>query len=151
MTDVPDETLELFTFQVGEHRYAVDVLRVDEVLPSMELTPWEGVASPVEGSILLRGERVPVVDLRQCLPGAGSPAPGARRLLVCWLGRRRVAFHIDGVGSVLRVTTGRLQPAPAGPGASAAVVAVSVEVGSVHFLLDVKEVLRKSPPVPAAG
>jgi purine-binding chemotaxis protein CheW len=147
----PEETLELFTFGVGEQRYAVDVLRVDEVLPPMEVTPWPGVESPVAGSISLRGERVPVVDLRQCLPGTTAPAAAEPRLLVCWLARRRVAFRIDVVGSVLRVATARLQPAPSGPDASAAVVAVSADAGSVHFLLDLKEVLRKSPSTAVEG
>jgi len=140
------ETLDLFTFSVGAHRYAVDVRRVDEVLAPAEVTPLAGAAPPLEGLLSLRGAEVPVVDLRLCLP-AGTPAPGSEaRMLLCWLGKRRVALRVDGVGGVLRVATARLQAAPGGPLVPPAVVALAVEGGTVHFLLDVVELLRRQSP-----
>jgi purine-binding chemotaxis protein CheW len=149
---VPDaeEMLELFTFSVGPHRYAVDLPRVDEVLPPTELTPSSSSGGLVVGSVPLRGERIPVVDLRRCLPSgpAGAAAP---RFLVCWLGRRRVAFFVDAVGGVVRLQTASLRPGPGGAAVSPAVVAVSAEVTGDHFLLDLRELLRRqSPPAPGA-
>lgn len=140
----PEETLELFTFSVGAHRYAVDLARVDEVLPPMEVTPAADVRAPVLGCVQLRGERVPVVELRQCLRG-GPAEEGARPgFLVCRLGRRRVAFCIDGVGGVFRVGTGSLGPRPTD--VSEAVVAVWAQPPDVHLLLDLRELLRGQSP-----
>jgi len=132
------ETLDLFTFSVGAHRYAVDVRRVDEVLAPAEVTPLAGAAPPLEGLLSLRGAEVPVVDLRLCLP-AGTPAPGSEA-------RMLLALRVDGVGGVLRVATARLQAAPGGPLVPPAVVALAVEGGTVHFLLDVVELLRRQSP-----
>jgi chemotaxis signal transduction protein len=144
-----DETLELFTFSVGGHSYAVDLRRVDEVLPPMQVTQAPDAVSPVVGSVTLRGERVPVVELRACLP-EGAAAAGARPgLLVCWLGRRRVGFLVDGVGAVAQVAASTLGAPPTEAGVPPAVAAVWAQPPDVHFLLDLKELLRGQSPSPA--
>jgi chemotaxis signal transduction protein len=147
-----DETLELFTFSVGAHAYAVDLRRVEEVLPPMEVQEAPGAQAPVVGAVTLRGERIPVVELRQCLP-EGAVATGARPgLLVCWLGRRKVGFLVDAVGAVAQVSTAGLLAPSAGAGVSPAVAAVWAQPPGVHFLLDLKQLLRgQSPPPPQAG
>jgi purine-binding chemotaxis protein CheW len=137
-----DETLELFTFTVGAHHYAVDLLRVDEVLPPMELEAAVEARPPVAGYVNLRGERVPVVRLRDCLPDGGAGEGAHPGLLVLWLGRQRVGFGVDAVGAVARVAVGSLGLPTAGAPASPAVVAVWAQPPGVHFLLDVKELLR---------
>jgi chemotaxis signal transduction protein len=145
-----EELLELFTFSLGAHLYAVDLARVDEVLPPAEVTGAKDARPPVLGTMSQRGERVPVVELRQCLP-AGPAEEGARPgFLVGWLGRRRVAFCIDGVGGVFRVAAaGLLSPPPEAP---AAVVAVWAQPPQVHSLLDLRALLRgESPSASASG
>ena len=141
------EVLELFTFTVGAHRYAVDLARVDEVLPEMEVEPTRGVHPPVRGCVLLRGERVPVVELRDCLAEA-EPQEGARLgLLVCWVGPRRVAFAMDGVGKVTRAAVQSLR-LPVGPEeATPFVAAVWEEPPDMHLLLDVLALLRSGSPL----
>lgn len=53
----PDDTLDLFTFAVGPHTYAVDVQRVDEVLPPLELPAGPRRDALVEGTVVLRERR----------------------------------------------------------------------------------------------
>jgi purine-binding chemotaxis protein CheW len=150
LTRPPEETLELFTFSLGASHYAVDLARVDEVLPPVEVQATEEARPPVLGVVSQRGEQVPVVELRQCLPG-GPAQEGARPgLLVCWLGRRRVAFCIDGVGGVFRVAQAALLARPAD--APQAVAAVWAQPPQVHLLLDLRALLRgESPPASASG
>jgi chemotaxis signal transduction protein len=146
------ETLALFTFSVGVHSYAVDLRRVDEVLPPMEVTEAPGARAPVVGAVSLRGERVPVVELRQCLPVVDAPLGARPGLLVCWLGRRKVGFLVDAVGAVAQVSAASLLAPSAGAGVSPAVAAVWAQPPGVHFLLDVKELLRgQSPSPPPTG
>ncbi|MGO9830734.1 MAG: chemotaxis protein CheW [Myxococcaceae bacterium] len=148
----PPEVLELFTFLVGAHRYAVDLGRVDEVLPEMQGVPAPGAPAFVRGSVVLRGERVPVVELRACLLETAAPEGARPGLLVCWLGPRRVAFAMDAVGAVAQVAVSRLRlPAPAEE-AMPGVVAVWEEPPAVHFLLDVLALCAApSPPAPGRG
>jgi purine-binding chemotaxis protein CheW len=144
--------LELFTFSVGAHRYAVDLARVDEVLPEMPVQPLPGAHAPVEGCIQLRGERVPVVALRAALGEAPAP-PGSRPgLLVCWLGRRRVAFAMDGVGGVVPVAASAVRVPAATETVPPGVVAVWAQPPGATLLLDVLQLLRgKSPSAPRTG
>ena len=147
-----EETLDLFTFSVGAHLYAVDLLRVDEVLSPMKVMPAPDVRAPVLGCVLLRGERVPVVELRSCLAAGPAPEGGRPGFLVCWLGRRRVAFCVDGVGGVFRVAAGSLGPRPEGADVADAVVAVWAQPPGIHFLLDLRALLRReSPPASETG
>jgi purine-binding chemotaxis protein CheW len=146
----PDESLDLFTFAVGPHTYAVDVQRVDEVLPPLEVAARSRSDALVEGSVMLRGESVPVVDLRRCLPQGEPPVPVQPRMLVCWLGRRRVAFRVDRVGAVVRVGAASLGVPPPTGELPPAVVAVSSASAGTQFLLDLRELLRQqSPSAPA--
>jgi chemotaxis signal transduction protein len=135
---------------VGTQRYAVDLRRVDEVLTPSEVMPLKDAQAPVVGCVRVRGETLPVVELRAALgegPAGESARPG---LLVCRLGRRRVGFRIDGVGAVARVGAGTLG-VPDGT-VSPAVVAVWAQPPDVHFLVDLKALLRgQSPPLSAPG
>jgi len=148
----PEEVLELFTFLVGAHRYAVDLARVDEVLPELPVQPVPEAHPPVQGCIPLRGERVPVVALRAALGEAPAPEGSRPGLLVCWLGRRRVAFGMDGVGGVVPVAVSALRAPAAAESVPPGVVAVWAQPPGTTLLLDVLQLLRgKSPSAPGRG
>jgi purine-binding chemotaxis protein CheW len=92
----------------------------------------------------LRGAILPVVDLRKRLLGPDVPDAPRTRLLVCLLGRRRVALRVDRVTEVLRVKRGELKPAPAfaSGGRTPFVVGVWGPPERTRLLLDVKALLR---------
>ncbi len=146
----PPDVLELFTFLVGSRRYAVDLGRVDEVLPEMETAKVEGAPPFVRGYVQLRAERVPVVELRTCLAETEAPTGSRPGLLLCWLGPRRVAFAMDGVGGVSEVAVSRLRLPGKAEVALPGVVAVWDEPPAVHFLLDVLALCADDSP-PAEG
>ncbi|MCC6332600.1 MAG: purine-binding chemotaxis protein CheW [Myxococcales bacterium] len=140
---------QLCVLRVGAEEYVVDLSRVDEILPIPEVTPVPRAPGFVEGVVKLRGEVVPVVDVRKrlgVLPGQGqvltpSGKPRNReRLLVCRIGRRRVGFLVDAVTHVLKVPRASLRPAPlaSGPGRQPHVLGVCGEAGQLKLLLDVK-------------
>lgn len=106
--------VQLCVFFVGSEEYAVDIMRVEEILQPQKLTPIRGAPPFLEGVIRLRGAIIPVVDLRKRLLGQREPVNTPKtRLLVCWLGRKRVAFTVDRVTEVLRLRRGDIKPAPA--------------------------------------
>ena len=106
--------VQLCVFFVGSEEYAVDIMRVEEILQPQRLTPIRGAPPFLEGVIRLRGSIIPVVDLRKRLLGQGEPVNTPKtRLLVCWLGRKRVAFTVDRVTEVLRLRRSDIKPAPA--------------------------------------
>ncbi|HYO53626.1 chemotaxis protein CheW [Archangium sp.] len=109
-----DPLVQLCAFFVGPEEYAVDIMRVEEILQPQTLTPIRGAPPFIEGIIRLRGSIIPVVDLRKRLFGVEAPVDTPKtRLLVCWLSRRRVAFTVDRVSEVVRLRRSEIKPAPA--------------------------------------
>jgi len=140
---------QLCVLRVGTEEYVVDLARVDEILPVPSVTPVPRAPAFLEGVVKLRGEVLPVVDVRrrlgvekglgQVLSPSGKPR-NRERLLVCRIGRRRVGFVVDAVTHVLKVPRSSLRPAPltAGPGRPPHVLGVVGEAGQLKLLLDVK-------------
>ena len=70
------------TFEVGSDRIAVDVRRVVEVVPRVNLTPATGAPAWIAGVFVYRGLVVPVIDLHR-LTGAGTcPAHLSSRVVL---------------------------------------------------------------------
>jgi chemotaxis-related protein WspB len=81
-------------FRIGTERFALDVRRIQEVVPRVPLQALYGAPSSFAGAFVYRGQVVPVVDLHR-LVGAGDcpqhlssriilvpqPSPEAGRLL----------------------------------------------------------------------
>jgi chemotaxis-related protein WspB len=72
-------------FQVGRDTVAVDVRRVREVVPRVQLSPVTGAPGWLAGVFVYRGHVVPVVDLHR-LTGAGECPPhlSSRIILFPW-------------------------------------------------------------------
>jgi purine-binding chemotaxis protein CheW len=139
-----DPLVQLCAFFVGPEEYAVDIMRVEEILPPQRLTPIRGAPPFIEGVIHLRGSIIPVVDLRKrLLGGEAPPSTPKTRLLVCWLGRRRVALVVDRVSEVVRMRRSEIKPAPAigAVGPAPFVVGVCGSPERLKLLLDVKALL----------
>src|SRR5687767_7975400 len=61
------ETLQFVAFPVGTQKFAVEIHRVSEVISYCEITPIPGAPPFVEGMIDLRGQLLPVLDIRKRL------------------------------------------------------------------------------------
>ncbi|MBF5046354.1 purine-binding chemotaxis protein CheW [Aggregicoccus sp. 17bor-14] len=135
--------VQLCAFLVGSEEYAVDIMRVEEILPPQPLTAMPRAPVYVEGVIQLRGAVLPVVDLRKRLLGPGAPPPSRTRLLICLFGRRRVAVAVDRVTEVVHVRKSEIKPAPPlqAAGQRPFVVGVWGPPARLKLLLDLKALL----------
>jgi purine-binding chemotaxis protein CheW len=149
--------LQLCVLRVGAEEYVVDLARVDEVLRVPPVTPLPRAPAFLEGVVNLRGEMLPVVDVRRRLgvpKGQGQAfSPGGKprnleRLVVCRIGRRRVGLIVDAATHVVKVTRNDLRPAPlaSGPGRAPYVLGVCGGAGSLKLLLDVKALVAEEGP-----
>ena len=75
LLDEAPEPERMVLFVVGEHRFAVPITRIREIIPARPYTPLPGSGAHVCGLINLRGRIVTVVDL-----GARLGLPPARRI-----------------------------------------------------------------------
>lgn len=148
--------IQLCVVRIGAESYALDLKRVDEILPVPVLTPLPRAPRFLEGVVRLRGEVVPVVDARkrlevtsvavQALKPSGKPKR-TERLVICRIGSRRIGVLVDGVTQVQRVQRNSLRPAPLAnrPGAAPHVLGVTGEGDHLTLLLDVKALLTEEP------
>ncbi|HZN92345.1 MAG TPA: chemotaxis protein CheW [Myxococcales bacterium] len=135
--------IQLCAFMVGEEEYAIDIHRVLEILQPPPLTQVPR-APKVDGVINLRGEIVPLVDLRRVLAAGGTMDPRRQKLLICLVGRRKLAFRVDRVTQVVRAARDELKPVPpvgGGPLLSPYVIGVCSRGPRLLLLLNLRAVL----------
>jgi purine-binding chemotaxis protein CheW len=93
------DTPRFVVFAVREMLFAVPIGRVLETDRMTPVTPLPGAAPGVKGLTNLRGEVVPVIDLREVLGWAPHENPSTRRMLVIQDGNRQplTALLVDQV------------------------------------------------------
>ncbi len=154
--------VQLCTFRVAGEHFAVDIMRVREIIPPAPLTAIPEAPRYVAGVFRLRGDVVPVVDLsrRLGLP-PGEPTRQAKYVVVKVAGRL-LGLMVDEVCEVLRLARDELRPAPAAIDAKGARLFLGVcdgergtvrggrrgGAGRLRLLLNVKALLD---PVPGDG
>ena len=103
-------------FRVESQSYALDILRVQEVLAAAEIEPVPGTPPAVLGVINLRGRIVTVIDLRRCLGFGGATADAPCCVIVAEIDGEPVGLRVDGVAEICSVATAAIKPAPATQG-----------------------------------
>ena len=108
---------KLVVFLLAERRYALALAAVERVLRMVALAPLPKAPPIVLGLVDLRGEVVPVLDIRRRfrLPER-SPRPGDQ-LIVARTRRRRVGLVVEAVEDVIERPAGeRIAPDAVAPG-----------------------------------
>ncbi len=148
--DVGDQRVQLCAFRIGDEEYVIDIMRVEEILPVPAITRVRRAPAFVEGVVNLRGAIIPVIDVRRQLLGGIPPPQPAERLVLCKLGKSRVALRVDAVKAILRVPISSLQVAPmAGKnGARAHILGVCTMGARLLLMLDVKTLLVERGAAP---
>ena len=72
----------VLTFQIGDMRLALDIRRVREVVPRVELKRSPSGPAWMAGLFVYRGQAVPVVDLHQLLAGGVCPEHLSSRIIL---------------------------------------------------------------------
>jgi len=96
-------------FVVGEHRFAVPIGRIREIIPARPYTPLPGSGDHVCGLINLRGRIVTVVDLGARLhlpPAANNPE---HSIVIVEHRGRVVGMAVEEVARIVSVDPGSLQ------------------------------------------
>src|SRR5437899_1120501 len=66
-TTVPARAGKYVTFQISRQYFAVEAARVRQVAPVRDLVPLEPTLPSVRGALLVRGRKIPVLDIRDRL------------------------------------------------------------------------------------
>ena len=107
-----DELLQLVTFSIGEEEFGVDILKVQEIIRTMEITKVPRAQDFVEGVINLRGKVIPIVDLRRRFGFSSKAHDKHTRIIVIEINNMIVGFVVDSVSEVLRIPAATVEPPP---------------------------------------
>ncbi|MFP4224998.1 MAG: chemotaxis protein CheW [Phycisphaeraceae bacterium] len=105
---------QLVTFGVGDEEFAIDILAVQEINRMVAFTRVPQSPADVCGVMNLRGQIVPVVDLRERFEIRSGKEPGHdARIIVVQVSGRTIGFTVDWVHEVMQLDSRVVQPAPA--------------------------------------
>ena len=106
------ELRQLIRFTVGKEEYGMDLLRVKEVIRVRQITWLPKAPSFVKGIINLRGEVIPIVDLREKFGLASAAETEQTRVIVVEVGGRPIGMTVDAASQVVRIPTDQIDPPP---------------------------------------
>ncbi|MEJ2197636.1 MAG: chemotaxis protein CheW [Desulfuromonadales bacterium] len=104
--------MQLACFRIGSELYALDIMRIKEIIRPQKLTPIPKAPSFIEGVINLRGVVIPVADLRKRFDQPISETNRKNRIVVCSLTGRIIGLMVDEVTEVKRFGRQDIAPAP---------------------------------------
>jgi purine-binding chemotaxis protein CheW len=104
--------VQIVTFRLGQEEYGVDIMKVQEIILLGEITRVPEVPDFVEGVINLRGNVIPIVDLRKRFRITGTDHTEATRIVVLNVHGKTIGAIVDAVSEVLRTSSAEIEPAP---------------------------------------
>ena len=138
-----DELLQLVSFQIGGEEFGVDILKVQEINRTVEVTRVPNAPPFVEGVINLRGKVIPVVSLRARFGMERKEHDKDTRIVVVELRGMTVGFIVDAVNEVLRISRSVTEPPPAltASGSAEYITGVGKLGDRLLILLDLEKVV----------
>lgn len=108
------DVIQLVGFVVAEELFGVDILMVQEILKDITITAIPDSPDFIEGVVNLRGNIIPVIDLRKRLKLSGqqSTRDDSVWILILSIGDRVTGFVVDHVTRVIKVPTNNIKPPP---------------------------------------
>jgi purine-binding chemotaxis protein CheW len=106
------ETIQVVSFKLGAEEYGVDIAQVQEINRMVSVTHVPRAPHFMEGVINLRGQLIPIIDLRTRLGMPRAEHTKNTRIVVTEIGTKRVGMVVDSVSEVLRLPIEQIEDAP---------------------------------------
>jgi purine-binding chemotaxis protein CheW len=108
--DNPD--IQLVGFTLGDNLFAVDIMRIREIINPQKLTALPGASQILEGVINLRETVIPVMNMRKRfgMPDVVDSITG--KILIVSLPCQALALMVDDVLDVITVPAREIKPPP---------------------------------------
>ena len=104
------DVVQLVSFMIDETEYAIDILVVNEILRYPEITRLPNVPKFIRGVINLRGNVIPVVDVRTRFGFPKGTITDLTRIIVIDTGGKQIGLLVDNVYQVVRIPTSNIDP-----------------------------------------
>jgi len=106
------EEEQLVSFEIENEEFGVNVEEVQEIIRLPEITRVPQAPFFVEGVINLRGDILPVIDLRKRFDLEATQKTNATRIVVVNTDSKTTGIIVDSVSEVLRLPKDSIEPPP---------------------------------------
>ncbi|MGB3727373.1 MAG: chemotaxis protein CheW [Glaciecola sp.] len=103
---------EFLTFVLGAENYALDIMTVKEIRGYEEVTKIANAPPYIKGVLNLRGDIVPIVDLRLKFNVGEATYNEFTIVIMLMVGERIVGIVVDEVSDVIKVSDGEIKAPP---------------------------------------
>ena len=103
---------EFLSFVLGDAQYCIDILKVQEIRTYEAPTRIANTPAFIKGVMNLRGNIVPIIDLRVKFGLPEQRLDTQTVVIVLNVAKRTVGVVVDGVSDVIAVAAAEIKPAP---------------------------------------
>lgn len=111
-TQLSGEVVQIVSFRLSNEEYGVDISQVQEIIRMVEITHVPRAPRFMEGVINLRGQLIPIIDLRTRFGMPRTEQTKSTRIVVTEIGAKRVGMVVDSVSEVLNIPMEHVEDAP---------------------------------------
>jgi purine-binding chemotaxis protein CheW len=100
------------TFEIGKERFGVNISQVQEIIWLTDITHVPNVRNYIEGVVNLRGNVLPVMDIRKRFHLAEIERTDSSSIVVVDVDSRKTGVIVDAVSNVMRLNRNAIEPPP---------------------------------------
>jgi len=137
---------QFVVFILGDEKYGVDILNVSTISEYMDITKVPDAPVYVEGIINLRGDIIPVINLKKRFNIAETSVSDDTRIIIYSIEGVAIGFLVDEASQVLRIDNKDIEPTPAILSGKDReyISGVGKHEGKIIILLDFAKILSES-------
>ncbi|MDM7913875.1 MAG: chemotaxis protein CheW [Candidatus Eisenbacteria bacterium] len=134
---------KFLTFFLAGEEYGLEILKVQEIIGMMDITPVPRAPAYIQGVLNLRGKVIPIVDLRLRFGMESAERTPETCIIVVEANGMQTGIVVDQVSEVLDIPADEIEDAPAF-GAEVQtdfILGIGKSEGRVKLLLDIDKAL----------
>jgi len=109
---IDEDIMQLVGFIVGEEEYAIPILSIQEIIKPIDFTRVPSTPEFVLGVFNLRGNVIPLIDLRKKFTLPNKPIDSDTRYIVLKDGENIAGFVIDKLTEAIRIKKSQIEEIP---------------------------------------
>jgi len=109
---IVEKDLEVLSFRLGKEEYGISILKVQEIRGYDGVTAIASAPAFLKGVINLRGQIVPIVDMRIRFGLGAAGYDEFTVVIILNIGTRVIGIVVDAVSDVVTLTQEQVKPAP---------------------------------------
>lgn len=139
--------LEIVEFGIGQNKFAINVMKVKEILNPVPVVGIPNAHPYVEGIMELRGEVLPVINVSAALGLQESENHQLDKFIVAEFNQLKTVFHVHAVTQIHRISWAQIEkPSDMYQGQESQIIGVIKLGGDMVLFLDFEKILLEINP-----